>query len=188
MACTKLDCTKDNIRRNASVDVNRYMTTVPLAKGGCMPRGVGEIRTIFDFDKPTAALSFRTVNDTINGGGSSCELKYIPKLKCSNFFGKIFSSRGGGWASVRSPHVPPQELAGTHGMLLLSSSTDCNHYKITIKTVACRTTEAAFWHCDFLPSLDAGGCWRVTKLPFSQFSAVKKGVPHNAGGPLHPEV
>ena len=153
-----------------------------------MPRGVGEIRTIFDFDKPMAALSFRTLNDTVNGGGSSCELKYLPTAKCSNFFGKIYSARGGGWASVRSPTVPAQELAGTQGILLLSSSTDCNKYKITIKTRACKTTEASFWHGDFLPSLDSGGCWRVMKIPFSDFGAIKKGRPHNPGGALHPEV
>ena len=134
-----------------------------------------------------AALSFRTVNDTIRGGGSQCEIKYLPTQKCTNFFGRTSFVRGGGWASVRSPRMNG-ELLGTHGMLVLSSSTDCNKYKIVCKTKACRNTEACLWHTDFYPSTDATGCWRVMKLPYEKFSPILKGMPCDPGGPLHPEA
>jgi len=187
MACTRADCTKNNISRNAAADVTKGMASRPLAKGGCMPRGVGEIRTLFDFDKPMAALSFRAVNDTVHGGGSSCEVKYLPKLKCSQFFGRLNFVRGGGWASVRSAKMD-SELIGTHGVLLLSSSTDGNQYKVVIRTKAWKDTAACLWHCDFHPSKDVGGCWRVTMLRYTQFSAVLRGEPFHAGGPLYPEA
>jgi len=165
------------------------MKAMPLAKGaGCMPRGVGEIRTLFDYDKPMCALSFRTVNDTVQGGGSSCEIKYLPKLKCSQFFGRLNYIRGGGWASVRSAKLTGKEMVGTHGLLLLSSSTDGNEYKIVVKTRPCKNTMGSIWHADFMPSKDVGGCWRVVTLPWSNFSPILKGYPHDAGGPLHPEA
>lgn len=151
-----------------------------------MPRGVGEIRTLFDFDKPMAALSFRTVNDTVMGGGSSCEIKYVSRLKCSQFFGRVNFVRGGGWASVRSAKMAA-ELIGTHGLLMLASSTDGNQYKVILKTRSGGMADASIWHADFFPSKDIGGTWRIARLPYENFTAISKGQPVDAGGPLQPE-
>jgi len=81
-----------------------------------------------------------------------------------------------------------RELVGTHGILLLSASTDGNMFKVVLKTRACEETSASLWHADFLPSKDVGGCWRVTMLPYARFSPVLKNQPCDPGGALYPEA
>ena len=105
--------------------------------------------------------------------------------------------RGGGFASVRSPLIDRGELTGTHGIVLLSQSSDMQLYKVMVTTVQVRRLfewsrgaecevqgegcSASLWVADFFPSGDADGLWRVTKLPYEQFTPIHKNQPWNPG-------
>jgi len=67
------------------------------------------------------------------------------------------------------------ELIGTHGLLMLASSTDGNQYKVILKTRSGGMADASIWHADFFPSKDIGGTWRIARLPYENFTAISKG-------------
>jgi len=182
------NCHKDNISIHAGEDVNVNSSKCPLAKTGCMPRGMSDYRSIIDFDHPAAAISFRVLNDTMMGGASGCEIKYMSDEALTRFFGRVSYDRGGGFASVRSPPLPEGILDGTHGLTLLTSSMDGLLYKLTLKTRAGIGVSAALWHRDFFPSADRGGLWRVTKLPYDTFTPISKHQPCSPGGSLQPAL
>lgn len=176
------NCHKDSIAIHAAEAVHERTKANQIAKAGCLPRGMSDYQTIVDFEHPSAALSFRLLNDTTMGGGSGCELKYFNVEKYSRFFGRLSYVRGGGFASVRSPLIDRGELTGTHGIVLLSQSSDMQLYKVMVTTVQGEGCSASLWVADFFPSGDADGLWRVTKLPYEQFTPIHKNQPWNPGG------
>lgn len=179
---------RDNITIHAATDfANRTKGGNELAKAGCLPRGMSDFQNIIDFDHPAAALSFRYVNDTTMGGGSSCEIKYFNVENYSRFFGRLSFVRGGGFVSVRCPPLERGVLTGTHGLILLSSASDGRLYKVLLKTQAGDGCDASLWVADFFPSADSEGLWRVTKLPYENFTPIKQNQPWNPGGPLNPK-
>jgi len=182
------NCHKDNISIHAGEDLHAISQACPLAKAGCMPRGLCELRSLIDFQNPSAAISHRVLNDTTMGGGSGCEIKYMADDAQSRFFGKLSYARNGGFCSVRSPPLPDGICHGTDGLLLMASSTDGQLYKVTLKTRAGVGVSASLWHVDFFPSADRAGLWRLNKLPFASFSPISKHQPWDPGGALNPSL
>ena len=70
LAANNLGFSQDNISIHAGEDLHAISQACPLAKAGCMPRGLCELRSLIDFQNPSAAISHRVLNDTTMGGGS----------------------------------------------------------------------------------------------------------------------
>jgi monofunctional biosynthetic peptidoglycan transglycosylase len=146
------------------------LTLAMLMVGGCADWGRGELGTVgieramlFGFDSPADVEAWRSVNDTVAGGGSQGRLVY-GSAGVATFAGNVSPDPRGGLASVRAD-LPDNALQGVQGLILRVRG-DGRRYIVYAKTN--RRDNGYVYQMSFQTQL---GRWRDVLVPFPDLGA-----------------
>lgn len=123
-------------------------------------------RILFDFSTVPGDDGWQILNDGVMGGVSSSRFEIIGGLAV--FQGTVSLANNGGFASVRSPLIPPR-LCGCDTFVLRVRG-DGHRYKFTVRMQS--SFDSAIYQSVFAP---APAAWEELRLPFADFVPTFRG-------------
>lgn len=137
---------------------------------GMNPDGMastGPTKLLFDFADPSAADTWRAIDDRVMGGASRSRLRHDPAGHAV-FEGIVSLERNGGFASVRSS-AGERGLAGARACLI-----DCrgSHQQFKLKLLTDDGFDSLTYQANMAP---AGTGWQTLELPLADFRATFRG-------------
>ncbi len=134
---------------------------------------------VFDFLTAATADGWRVINDTVMGGVSSGELAWTDGVLA--FTGELSLANGGGFASIRSPDIDPQQAADWAGRTGPRVQAEGDGHTWTVEV---RTDDDAGWTSSF-PTSPSG--LTDVELPWTAFLPVTRFLePRTTDEPLDP--
>ena len=134
-------------------------------------------RTLFDFSIVSGDDGWQILNDGVMGGVSISRFEIIGGLAV--FQGTVSLANNGGFASVRSPLIPPR-LCGCDTFVLRVRG-DGHRYKFTVRMQS--SFDSAIYQSVFAP---APAAWEELRLPFADFVPTFRGRTLTGEPPLNP--
>jgi monofunctional biosynthetic peptidoglycan transglycosylase len=122
-------------------------------------------RLLFDFNDPSAADGWRSVDDVVMGGVSDSHLEARADSTTA-FTGTVSLDRGGGFCSVRAPEGD-YDLSGCAAIQLRVRGDD-QRYKFTLYTRAAGRISYRF-------AFRAPDEWTTVTVPFNELTPFRRG-------------
>ncbi len=127
----------------------------------------GRYMLLFDFTDPSAADTWRAIDDRVMGGASRSRLRHDPSGHAV-FEGEVSLELNGGFASVRSS-AGERGLPGARACLV-----DCrgSHQQFKLKLLTDDGLDSLTYQASMAPG---GTGWQTLELPLSNFRATFRG-------------